>query len=224
MLRRRAVRYLELDRARLQEYYDAISRDLKRRLDRTGDVPQDRAQRRASLEDKLIATQAEREAKLADVEAKYHPRVQLELINLQFVHQPKVLLPVRIGTRSTAVERIVVWDPLLHRIEPLACDVCGQPATRLMLCSSGHLAHEQCLLPEQCIDCKRVYCRLCADQMSHCVVCERPVCIRSLNHCTECGRATCREHVGLCHASAGLPARPSPIPAPEPPKTRRLSM
>jgi hypothetical protein len=217
-LRRRAARYLELDRARLQEYYSDISRDLKRRLDRAGDLPQDGAQRRASLEDKLAATQAEREAKLADVEAKYRPRVELELINLQFIHQPKVLLPVHVGTRSTTVERTVVWDPLLHRIEPLACDVCGRSATRLMLCSGGHLVHEHCLLPEQCVDCKRVYCRLCSGQMSRCVVCERPVCVPSLNRCAECGRATCREHVGLCHTCAGLPARPSPPPAPEPPK------
>ena len=216
-LRRRAARYLELDRARLQEYYNDISRDLKRRLDRAGDLPQDQAQRRASLEDKLAATQAEREAKLADVEAKYRPHVELELINVQVIHQPKVLLPVQIGTRSTTVERTVVWDPLLHRIEPLACDVCGQSATRLMLCSGGHLAHEHCLLPEQCVDCKRVYCRLCTAQMSRCVVCERPVCVPSLNRCAECGRATCREHLGLCHASAGLPARPSPAPAPKPP-------
>ena len=217
-LRHRAARYLELDRARLHEYYDDISRDLKRRLDRAGDLPQDQAQRRASLEDKLAATEAEREAKLADVEAKYRPEVELELINLQVIHQPKVLLPVRIGTRSTTVERTVVWDPLLHRIEPLACDVCGQSATRLMLCSGGHLAHEHCLLPEQCVDCKRVYCRLCSVQMGRCAVCERPVCVPSLNRCGECGRATCREHVGLCHASAGLPARPSPTPTPEPPK------
>lgn len=218
VLRRRAARYLELDRARLQEYYDAISRDLKRRLDRAGDLPQEGAQRRASLEDKLAATQAEREAKLADVEAEYRPRVELELVNVQFIHQPKVLLAVHVGNRSTVVERTVVWDPLLHRIEPLACDVCGRSATRLLLCSGGHLAHEQCLVPEQCVDCKRVYCRLCSGQMSHCAVCERPVCVPSLNRCAECGRATCREHVGLCHAAAGLPARPSPTPAPEPPK------
>ncbi len=215
---RRAARYLELDRARLNEYYDDIARDLKRRIDRAGDALQDQSQRRTALEDKLAATRAEREDKLADVEAKYRPRVDLELINLQFIHQPKVLLPVQIGTRSATVERTVVWDPLLHRVEPLACDVCGRAATRLMLCNGGHLVHEECLLPEQCIDCKRAYCRLCAGQMSRCVVCERPVCVPSLNRCDECGRATCREHVGLCHAAAGLPAHPAPTPAPELPK------
>jgi len=209
-LHRRAARYLELDRARLTGYYDDIARDLQRRIERASDDA-----RRTSLEDKLAAAQAEREAKLADVEAKYRLRVELELINLQVIAQPKILLPVRIGNRTAKVERVAVWDPLLHRIEPMACDVCGRPATRLMLCSGGHLVHEDCLLPEQCVDCKRVYCRLCADQMSRCVVCDRPVCVHSLNRCSTCGRATCREHVGLCHAADGQPAQLSP---PEPPK------
>jgi len=213
-LSHRAARYLELDRARLTGYYDDIARDLQRRIERASDET-----RRTSLEDKLAAAQAEREAKLADVEAKYHLRVELELINLQIVVQPKILLPVRIGNRTVRVERTVVWDPLLHRIEPLACDVCGRPATRLMLCTGGHLAHEDCLLAEQCVDCKRVYCRLCADQMSHCVVCDRPVCVHSLNRCDVCGRATCREHVGLCHAADGQPAQlpPPELPKPAPP-------
>jgi len=209
-LHRRAARYLELDQARLTGYYDDIARDLQRRIKRTSD-----GARRASLEDKLTAAQAEREAKLADVEAKYRLRVELELINLQVITQPKILLPVRVGNRTVKVERTVVWDPLLHRIEPLACDVCGRPTTRLMLCSGGHLAHEDCLLPEQCVDCKRVYCRLCAGQMGRCVVCDRPVCVHSLNHCSVCKRATCREHVGLCHAADGQPAQ---WPPPEPPK------
>ena len=209
-LRSRAARYLELDRARLVEYYDDIARDLQRRIERAGDDG-----RRDSLEDKLVATQAEREAKLADVEAKYRMRVELELINLQVITQPKILLPVQVANRTARTERTVAWDPLLHRIEPLACDVCGRPATRVLLCSGGHLAHEGCLLVEQCVDCKRVYCRLCASQMGRCAVCDRPVCVHSLNRCDVCGRATCREHVGLCHAADGEPTRPAPAPTPE---------
>ena len=220
-LRRRAARYLELDRARLTGYYDDIASDLQRRIGRASDDG-----RRTSLEDKLTAAQAEREAKLADVEAKYRLRVELELVNLQVITQPKILLPVRIANRTAKVERTVVWDPLLHRIEPLACDVCGRPATRLTLCTGGHLAHEECLLPEQCVDCKRIYCRLCADQMARCVVCDRPVCVHSLNRCQTCGRGTCREHVGLCHAADGQPAQwpppEPPEPAPPPPPVEKV--
>jgi hypothetical protein len=202
-LQRRAARFLELDRARLEQYYDDMQRDLKRRLERAAD------DRRKALQDKLVAVQAEREAKLADAEAKYRLRVELELINLLVIAQPRLVLPMNIKNRTATVTRTVVWNPLLHRIEPLTCDICAwrrRASSRLFLCTGGHLAHEECLLP-QCVDCKRVYCRLCTDQMKACVVCDRPVCASSLNRCPTCGRGTCREHVGLCHAAEGEPAR-----------------
>jgi hypothetical protein len=226
-LQRRATRFLQLDRARLEQYYDDMQRNLQRRLERAvGD-------RRAALEDKLVAVQTEREAKLADAEAKYRLRVELELINLLIIGQPHIVLPMNIENRTATITRTVVWNPLLHRIEPLTCDVCGRASSRLFLCTEGHLVHEGCLLPRQCVDCKRVYCRLCADQMKSCVVCDRPVCASSLNRCPTCGRGTCREHVGLCHAADGEPARilparkrgmaesaeaPPPEPEPEPEK------
>lgn len=220
-LQQRAARFLELDRARLEQYYDDMQRDLKRRLERAAD------DRRKALEDKLVTVQAEREAKLADAEAKYRLRVELELINMLIIAQPRLVLPMNIENRTATVTRTVVWNPLLHRIEPLTCNVCGHASFRLFLCTGGHLAHEECLLP-QCVDCKRVYCRLCTDLMKACVVCDQPVCASSLNRCPTCGRGTCREHVGLCHADEGQPAHlrmeeeaeepaaPPPEPRPEP--------
>lgn len=235
-LQRRAARHLELDRARLMEYYDGLAHDLDRRIARASDDD-----RRQSLEAKLASVETEREAKLADVEAKYHLWLEMTLVNLMIITQPKVLLPVQIGDRHTRLDRTVVWDPLLHRQELLVCDVCGRPGKRFFLCAGGHLAHEECLQAKQCVDCKRLYCHLCSDQISHCAVCNRPVCQRSLNRCGDCGRGTCREHVGLCHAANGepvrlvepetaAPAEPSPPPEespPEPPRPpsekRRLS-
>jgi hypothetical protein len=138
------------------------------------------------------------------------------------IEQPKLALVVQIENRTATITRTVSWDPLLHRIEPLVCDACGQPSTRLFLCTGGHLAHEECLMP-QCVDCKRAFCKLCENKMSACVVCDRPVCLHSLNRCGDCGRGTCREHVGLCHAAEGQPAKivpqevvAQPEPAPEP--------
>lgn len=212
-LRRRAARYLELDQARLAHYYDDLTRDLERRLSRAeGD-------RQAALRDKIAAAQAERELKLADAEARYRLRIDLELVTAQVVAEPKLELLVQIANRNTAIQRRVVWDPLLRAIEPLRCDVCGQPGLSLQLCSGGHLVHAECLLERQCTDCKRVYCRLCQEEMQACAVCGRPVCRTSLNRCGICGRGTCHEHTGLCHAADGAPAAIAPPAAePEPPK------
>ena len=204
-LTRRAARHLELDRARLTQYYEEVRQDLERRRARAADET-----RRSALKDKLAAAQEEAQAKLADIETKYRPRLELELINLMVIAQPKVTLFVHIESRTAQITRTVVWDPLLQQIEPLACDACGNAGARLFLCNGGHLAHEECLLPS-CVDCKRAHCRRCTSLMSTCVVCRQPVCVQSLNDCSTCGRGTCRAHVNLCHAAEGQPVQLTPI-------------
>ncbi len=220
MLQTRMQRYLELDLARIEDYYDALEEDLQRRLERTD--PEDEEKRHA-LEGKRETLQNERAAKMADVRARYRLRVALELINVQIIVQPKVTLAVQIDNRRTTITRFAVWDPLVHRLEPLTCDVCGQPGEELHLCVNGHLAHQECLAP-QCIECKREYCQLCAEEVLTCAVCGQPVCRASIVQCPECGRGTCQEHKGLCHAANGeplsladlQPVEVTPEPQPEP--------
>jgi hypothetical protein len=204
-LQKRLLRFLELDRARLNDYYDDLRKDNERRLSRAED------ERRPALEAKLAAIDGERQSKLADVEQKYHLHIQLELINLAIIAQPKLDLTVEIRKRGVTIKRRVTWDPLLHVVEELACDACNRPGQTLFLCENGHLAHGECLAP-QCVDCKRTFCQKCAAEVQTCAVCERPVCVHSLNRCKECGRATCQEHVGECHADNGQPRRVSSTP------------
>ena len=216
-LQARTQRFLELDLARLEDYYDSLERDLKQRLARVEDGD---PERRKSTESKLDALAVERRAKLADVQARHGIRVDLELINVLVTVQPKVTLPVTIANRRVTVTRLAVWDPLLHRIEPLVCDRCGEPGADLHLCTGGHLAHSHCLAP-QCIECNRVYCQLCADQVLTCAVCHQPVCRVNSRVCSDCGRITCGEHQKLCHGAAGqpvvLPKEPAAAAATPPP-------
>ncbi|NOZ51333.1 MAG: hypothetical protein GXP37_15015 [Chloroflexi bacterium] len=207
--------FTELDLARIQSYYDDMAGDMERRRDR---LDEEDAQRRQTITDKLAALEAESAVKLEDVRARYQLGVELKLINILLLEQPKVFTPVTISNRTATITRFAVWDPLVHRLEPLVCDVCGRPGEGLFLCTGGHLAHSECLAPG-CIDCKRVYCQICADQMLECAVCHQPVCRTSLIHCDTCDRGTCREHQGLCHAADGEPidlAELTPVLAPEP--------
>jgi hypothetical protein len=201
-LRTRLQHYLELDQARLSQYYDDLAKDAEKRLKNAIDD-----ERRQTMYIKLAAIVSERQAKLADVEQKYHLRVDLELVNLAVIAQPKLDLAVEIKKRGASVVKQVVWDPLLHRVEPLVCDVCGLPGENLSICEEGHLAHTGCLAP-QCVECKRTYCMKCSDRVQSCVVCDRAVCEHSLVRCPTCKRVTCHEHVGLCHAENGEPQRP----------------
>lgn len=194
-LRRHTARRLELDRARLEAFYDDTVADLERRLARTDDEA-----RRRSHEEKRAFARAERERKLADVEAKYRLRIHLELINTVWISQPKITLRARVENRYTSIEPTFVWDPLLHWVEPPLCQVCGRPARRVYLCANGHLAHEECIL--HCAFCKRVFCTLCKDDVGVCAVCGKPLCVHSQIRCPVCGQMTCQEDVGRCHASS----------------------
>ena len=197
-MQKRLKRYLELDRARLNEYYSDLLKDGERRLQKA------EADHRPVLEAKIAAITAERETKLADVEQKYHLQLQVELLNLAVITLPKLDLTVEIRMRTSVARRMVSWNPLLHIVEPLACDVCSQSGMTLLLCENGHLAHAECLAP-QCVSCKRIYCQKCAHEVQTCAVCERPVCVHSLTRCATCLRVTCSEHVGECHAVNGGP-------------------
>ena len=199
-LQKRLARFLELDRARLNDYYADLLKDAKRRLQKADE------ERRSALEAKIEVINTERESKLLDVEQKYHLRIQLELVNLAIIAIPKLDLMVEIRKRTSTIKRTVTWNPLLHTIEPLLCDVCNRGGMTLHLCENGHLVHAECLAP-QCVECKRTYCQTCAKEVTECVVCARPICVHSLTRCKECRRVTCAEHAGECHALNGEPRK-----------------
>jgi hypothetical protein len=197
-LQKRVTRFRRLDEARLTDYYDTLEADLQTRL-RTAS-----AGRRPGLQDKLKAVQIERPHKLADLAERYQVRINLTLINLLVIQQPKLIQPLQIANRSTRMKTYAVWDPLRHQLEPLHCQVCGQPGHRLNLCHNGHLAHADCLAPA-CIDCKRVFCADCGHEVGACDVCHEPLCHYSRLPCPDCDRHTCQKHRGLCHADNGRP-------------------
>lgn len=199
-LQKRLERFLELDRARLNNYYADLLKDAKKRLQKAEE------DRRAAMESKIDAINAERESKLADVVQKYHLRIQLELVNFAVIAMPKLDLMVEIRSRAAIIKRTVTWNPLLHVVQPLLCEVCNRGGTKLHLCENGHLVHAECLAP-QCVECKREYCQNCAKEVMECVVCARPICVHSLTRCKECQRATCSEHAGECHALNGEPRK-----------------
>lgn len=226
-LQKRVARFRELDEARLNDYYGNLRNDLHQRLKNA--LPD----RRASLQDKLDAVKTEHAHKLADLAERYQLQIHLTLLNLMVIQQAKLVLPVLITNRNTQVEAYAVWDPLLYRLEPLLCQVCGLPGDqRMHLCHNGHIAHEACLAPA-CVDCKRVFCQACAGEVGECAVCHQPLCRHSQLKCKDCGRVTCQAHRTLCHANEGQPIdlnkpAPPPVPEPEPepappPKVKRKS-
>lgn len=198
LLKTRVARFRQLDEARLTDYYDTLEKDLQSRLRMAS------PERQPGLQDKLAAVLAERRHKLADLAERYQVHINLTLLNVLVIQQPKLIQGMQIANRSAQTNVYAVWDPLLNQLEPLYCQVCGQAGERLYLCQNGHLAHEGCLAPA-CIDCKRVFCGDCAQEVGVCDVCHAPLCRHSQVTCRECGRHTCQAHLGQCHAADGQP-------------------
>lgn len=188
--RRRASRHFEMESVRINTFYDDTREELRRRSDRT-----EEAERRKTLEQKMEASEAERERKLADVSAKHHLRVSLTLLNAAVITQPKVRGRVQVQNRYASAEASVVFDPLTGSLELPSCHVCHDGAAIIHLCANGHLACEGCILA--CSACSREHCRNCG--VGACTVCGRVLCAHSQSRCPACGLVTCQEHRGRCH-------------------------
>ncbi len=197
-------RFRELDEARLTDYYDGLEQDLQQRHHRAT------TERQENIADKLKSVKAERARKLASIIEHSQLRLNLTLLNLMVIRQPKLVVPVNIENRVTKIRTYAVWDPLLHQLEPLICDVCHLPADPVYLCQNGHFAHKECLMPA-CVDCKRVFCTQCDEAMGECDVCHEPLCQHSRITCSSCGRGVCQVHQGMCHANDGEPVETTAV-------------
>ncbi len=220
----RAARRLEEAQARLNVFYDDLSKTLERRRQRAEDE-----ERGAALVAKLEAVQAERQKKLAEAAEQHRLRVILRLVAAALIARPMMTTQVYVENRFAKVALPIAWDPVAKDLSLPVCQVCGQPTDRLHLCASGHLVCPDDAL--HCSACSRELCRSCG--VATCVVCHQPLCSRHQIACPTCGQITCQEHQEQCHKPAPAPLeapKPKPKveekpPAPKPvPKPRRTSV
>ena len=188
--RRRAARRLEMERQRINTFYDDTEAELRKRLARA-----ETDDRRRSIEAKLEANRLDREHKLADIAARYRLRVVATLLSAALMTQPKVRTHVRIENRYSSAELAVILNPLTGQLELPTCASCHAATASLHLCANGHVVCDDCALP--CAFCQREHCRDCG--VGACAVCGRPICPTHQARCPTCGKVTCPEDRGRCH-------------------------
>ena len=196
----RAARRLEEAQARLNVFYDDLSKALERRRQRAEDE-----ERGAALVAKLEAVQAERQKKLAEAEEQHRLRVTLRLVAAALIARPMITTRVYVENRFAKVALTIAWDPVAKDLSLPVCQVCGQPTDRLHLCTSGHLVCPDDAL--HCSACARELCRSCG--AATCVVCHKPFCARHQIVCPTCGQITCQEHQEQCHKPVPVEQRPA---------------
>ena len=95
---------------------------------------------------RLAALEREEQTRAAELRQKSTLRVQLRLITLLVIRQPKLLIRSQVlaPSGSIAGRLDLVWDPLIDALEAAACPRCGHPTFALMIDRQGSLICPTC--------------------------------------------------------------------------------
>jgi hypothetical protein len=132
---------LERQVLRMTRYYDELRAEIEELAHRRADTPEEQAKFAARLE----AIRREQRLRIAELRQKSSLRVQLKLINLLTVQQPKLLAIAQIAIRQGARGHLQsVWDPLVDAFEAMPCPRCSQPTFELALDRQGQVLCKAC--------------------------------------------------------------------------------
>jgi len=152
----RLGRRRERDVRRLQEYYEEIDLEIRRKLSRPR-LDNDLLRRER---DRLDATHRAFHARGAEVADRYRVRLRLSPIGVWLCRLPAYYIRVKLMRRNAAADALFSWNPLDGRIEPRACDGCLAPTDAAWLCDDAvHYVCNGCLAA--CRTCGRRFCRAC---------------------------------------------------------------
>ena len=117
---------------RVQGYYDGLTTDLRRRRELAGDP-----EKRSKLEQKLAATEADRERRTKDLQEKYSPRGEATLEAVTWYVWPRVRVQLMVDRRTVQQPLQVWYDVMANCVQPVPCTRCGNWLYRLELTAAG---------------------------------------------------------------------------------------
>jgi hypothetical protein len=98
----------------------------------------DQAAAEARIRDRRQAIDREEQLRIAELQRKSELRIEVKLIGLLTVYQPKLLLQASVVAKSGTPWPIqLVWDPLVDSIEAATCPACLQPTFQLQIGRAG---------------------------------------------------------------------------------------
>jgi hypothetical protein len=144
--------------ARRSELEGRVRRDAERVRRYFADLRTELAERRARaeargadasrFEGQAQALDREEQARLAELARKMSLQVQVRLLNLLSVVQPKLSVPLcLVPTRGPTGTAEVMWDPATQKVEALACAGCRRPTLVLAVLAAGRVGCTDCSLP-----------------------------------------------------------------------------
>ncbi|HXE53492.1 MAG TPA: hypothetical protein VN541_10770 [Tepidisphaeraceae bacterium] len=125
--------------ARMRGYYARLRDETAASPTRAADP----AAAEARLRDRRQAIDREEQLRIAELHRKADLRVEMKLIALLTVYQPKLLIAASVVPKSGQPLPIqLVWDPQINSVDAVTCPSCLQPTFQLLIGRKGlHCPH-----------------------------------------------------------------------------------
>ena len=135
---------------RLDRQLERISRyygDLRAEVEEQAQKARNREGDPAKFLTRLDSLTREEDLQGAELRRKSQLKVNLRLLNLLVIYQPKVLLHVAVtksGTAPIVGRQEWVWDPLVETVEAAVCPDCRHPTFEFGVTRQGQLVCPSC--------------------------------------------------------------------------------
>ncbi|MEQ9671405.1 hypothetical protein [Coleofasciculus sp. G2-EDA-02] len=123
------TRTLRRDSERLHAYYGAIAAEIAAKIEHKGLSGEEKEKELARIE----ATQRELERKLADIKERYTLSVDAFLHSAMVIHLPTIHINFELVRKKVKRAVTAVWNPFTKVLEPLRCEVSGEPVYEFYL-------------------------------------------------------------------------------------------
>ncbi|MCS7253192.1 MAG: hypothetical protein RMK18_07560 [Armatimonadota bacterium] len=137
--------------------------------------------------EKLIA---ERDERLREELQRYQPFVSAQVVGIAEVNIPAIEFRFTVSNDSLQLSFPTYCNLYDGTFMFVACANCGSQTSYVNLCTSGHIACNDCIL--SCSTCGTEYCKSCI--RNFCELCNLPVCDECLLNCGLCHRNVCKIH------------------------------
>ena len=132
---------LEKQVSRMTRYYADLREETVEQVARAHKREQDAGKYAARLQ----ALVQEEQMRIAELRHKHALSIQLRLLSVLIVHQPKLLLHAEVGARGKPpAPWQLVWDPLTETLEAPECPKCGRSTFELVATRFGQPACPVC--------------------------------------------------------------------------------
>jgi len=134
------ARRFKRDAANLEEYYNALKKEMEKSLERFHLSKELIKERRKKID--LIPDELER--KKDDLLKKYSIKVNVEPCAAMLINTPVVKVLYNIFIKKVRKNISLIYNPVTRQLDPLVCQACGKSITGVYFCDHLHLLCFKC--------------------------------------------------------------------------------